>query len=410
MKKLFSIILSAFLMVNLSFAVSFGETVQNSELIESVQVSQVSQEGIITKADVSRGLIYCREYPVTVQIEGVDVPTKEKDVPPLIVASRTLIPARAFFEALGATVDWDAENRIVTVQNDGSTVELVIDSSVAKVEGKAKILEVPAMIIDHDQDGDGSTMVPLRFVSEGLGAEVSWNESTRTANITPASNEIVEEETSTFETNYGPLNLLNSNAKEKMIVIDIGHGGNDTGSIGNQGSSEELYEKDVNLEIGLKVKELLDQAGARYIFTRESDVSVPLYDRPALANDSSADILVSIHNNSFDTAKPEGTEVYYYSKVDEQGLDEGALYGIYSKDIAVLVQKEMVAILGTVDRGAKESEHLAILRRSSMPAIIIEGAFMSNPGDLEKIRTAEFKEKYAYALAKGLITAMNQAF
>ncbi|HZK62455.1 MAG TPA: N-acetylmuramoyl-L-alanine amidase, partial [Anaerovoracaceae bacterium] len=60
--------------------------------------------------------------------------------------------------------------------------------------------------------------------------------------------------------------------------------------------------------------------------------------------------------------------------------------------------------------GAKESEHLAILRRSSMPAIIIEGAFMSNPGDLEKIRTAEFKEKYAYALAKGLITAMNQAF
>ncbi|MBK5247150.1 MAG: N-acetylmuramoyl-L-alanine amidase [Peptostreptococcaceae bacterium] len=410
MKKLFSIILSTFLMVNLSFVVSFGETVQNSELIESVQVSQVSQAAIITKADVSRGLLYCREYPVTVQIDDVDVPTKEKDVPPLIVGARTLIPVRAFFEALGATVEWDAENRIVTIENDGSTVELVIDSPVAKVEGKAKILEVPAMIIDHDEDGTGSTMVPLRFVSEGLGAEVSWIEATRTANIVPASTETEEEETSTFETNYGPLNILNSNAKEKMIVIDIGHGGKDTGSIGNQNSSDELYEKDVNLEIGLKVKDLLDLAGARYIFTRESDVSMELYDRPALANDIGADILVSIHNNSFDTEKPEGTEVYYYSKVDEQGLDEGALYGIYSKDIAVLVQKEMVDILGTVDRGAKESEHLAILRRSSMPAIIIEGAFMSNPGNLEKIRTTEFKEKYAYALVKGLITTMNSAF
>src|SRR5665648_213448 len=410
MKKRFSIILSAFLMVNLSFAVSFGETVQKSELIESVQVSQASQVGVITKDDVSRGLLYCREYPVTVQIEGVNVPTAEKDVPPLIVSSRTLIPARAFFEAMGATVDWDAENRIVTVQNDGSTVELVIDSPVAKVEGKAKILEVPAMIIVHDEDGNGSTMVPLRFVSEGLGAEVSWIEATRTANIVPASTETEEEEASTFETNYGPLNILNSNAKEKMIVIDIGHGGRDTGSIGNQEMPDELYEKDVNLEIGLKVKELLDQAGARYKFTRESDVSMPLYDRPALANDIGADILVSIHNNSFDTEKPEGTEVYYYSKVDEQGLDEGALYGIYSKDIAVLVQKEMVDILGTVDRGAKESEHLAILRRSSMPAIIIEGAFMSNPGNLEKIGTAEFKEKYAYALVKGLITTMNHAF
>jgi len=410
MKKLFSIILSAFLMANLSLAVSFGETVQTSESIDAVQVSQSSQVGIITKDDVSRGLIYCDEHPVTLQIEGETIPTKDEDVPPLIVASRTLIPARAFFEAMGATVDWDAKNRIVTVEDDGVSIELVIDSPIAKVEGKATTLEVPAMIIDHDEDGNGSTMVPLRFVSEGLGAEVSWVESTRTANIIPAGAEIVKEETSTFETNYGPLHLLNSNAKKKMIVVDIGHGGKDTGAIGDRDTADELYEKDVNLEIGLKIKELLDQAGARYIFTRESDVSMPLYDRPELANDVSADILVSIHNNSFDSARPEGTEVYYYSKVDEQGLDEGDLYGIFSKDIAVLVQKEMVEILGTYNRGAKESEHLAILRLSSMPAIIIEGAFMSNPDDLEYMRTAEFKEKYAYAVAKGLITAMNQAF
>lgn len=412
MKKLFSIMLSTLLMVSLSFTISFGGAVQTSESIEYVQVNQASSVGIITKDDVARGLLYCKENPVTLQIEGVTVPTKKEDVPPLIVASRTLIPVRALFEAMGATVEWDTKNRVVTVENDGVSVELVIDSSVAKVDGRAKILEVPAMIIDHDEDGDGSTMVPLRFVSEGIGAEVLWNEATRTANVIPSDTEteIVKEVTATFETKYGPLHLLNSNAKKKMIVVDIGHGGRDTGAIGARDTEDELYEKDVNLEIGLKIEELLDQAGARYIFTRLSDVSMPLYDRPALANDVSADILVSIHNNSFDTTKPNGTEVYYFSKVDEQGMDEGDLYGIYSKDIAVLVQKELVGILGTYDRGAKESERLAILRLSSMPAIIIEGAFMSNPGDLEYMRTAEFKEKYAYAVVKGLIQAMNSAF
>lgn len=416
MKKIFSIVLSTFLIINLNFVVSFGSAVQTNESIETVQAMQSSSVGTITKDDVSKGLIYCSEYPVTVQIEGVKVKTKEEDVPPLIVASRTLIPARAFFEALGAKVGWDEKNRIVTVENDGVSIELVIDSAVAKVGGKTKMLEVPAMIIDHDEDGNGSTMLPLRFVSEGIGAKVSWNESTRTADIIPPKEEIqneeplTKEETATFDTNYGPLHLLNSNAKKKLVVIDIGHGGSDTGSIGNKDMEDELYEKEVNLEVGLKLRELLDQAGATYIFTRESDVSVPLYDRPALANDNDADILVSIHNNSFDTEKPLGTEVYYYSKVDEQGMDEGDLYGIYSKDIATIVQKEMIEILGTYSRGAKESKYLAILRLSSMPAIIVEGAFMSNPKDLEMIRTTEFKEKYAYAVAKGLITAINQAF
>lgn len=404
MKKLFSVILSSFLIFNMSVVFSFGEVTQSFDENQTAVISA------ITQSDVSRGLLFCRDYPVTVQIDGITVPTKEKDVPPVIIGSRTLIPARAFFEAMGATVGWDAENRVVTVKNKGTTVELVIDSSITKVNGEEKLLDVPAMIIDHDEDGNGSTMVPLRFVSEGLGFEVSWAESIRTANVMEAGAVSGEEDTDTFDTTYGTLNVLNKSAREKLITIDIGHGGKDTGSIANEDTPDELYEKDVNLEIGLKLRELLDKAGARYIFTRESDVSVQLYDRPALANEQGADIFVSIHNNSFDTSKPEGTEVYYYSKEDEFGQDEMELYGISSKTIATLVQNELVDILGTTDRGAKESSRLAVLNKTSMPAIIIEGAFMSNPGDFEKIRTPEYKEKYAYAVAKGLIEAMNEAF
>lgn len=404
MKRQISIILGVFLIFNMSFVNSFGEV---GQVAEGEQIAGMST---ITESDVSRGLLFCRDYPVTVQIKGVSVPTAEKEVPPVIIGSRTLIPVRAFFEAMGAIVDWDPEKRVVSVKNQGVMVELTIDSSITKVNGEEKPLEVPAMIIDHDGDGNGSTMVPLRFVSEGLGAQVSWIDSTRTANVILSSGTTEVEETGTFETAYGAISVLNNKAREKMIAIDIGHGGKDTGAIAYEDQPNELYEKDVNLEVGLALKGLLDKAGARYIFTRESDVAISLYDRPALANSSNADIFISLHNNSSDYSKPDGTEVYYYSKTNDLGQDENALYGICSKDIATLVQKEMVAILGTSNRGAKESPYLAVLNKTSMPAIIIEGAFLSNPGDFEKIKAQEYKEKYAYAVAKGLIEAMNSRF
>lgn len=406
MKKKFSVLLCTFLVVNMGLVFSFGE------------VTPASVGNAISPGDVSRGLLFCRDYPVTVQIDGKTVRTVDRDVPPVIIGERTLIPVRAFFEAMGATVDWNEENKVVTIENDGLTVELAIDSSVTKVDGIEKMLEVPAMIIDHDEDGTGSTMVPLRFVSEGLGREVSWEESTRTANVTVVG-VIPEEEPENipdiqiaepFMTAYGMLNRLNDKAGEKLIVIDIGHGGRDSGAVAHEDMPDELYEKDVNLEVGLRLKDLLEQAGARVLFTRESDLNMGLYERPALANNWGADLFVSLHNNSSDQSGPKGTEVYYYSKVNGLGQSEKQLYGIASFDVATRVQQEMVSILGTNDRGVSESQYLAILNKSSMPAIVIEGSFMSNSEDLERIRTQEYKAKYAYAVAKGLITAMNSAF
>jgi N-acetylmuramoyl-L-alanine amidase len=162
--------------------------------------------------------------------------------------------------------------------------------------------------------------------------------------------------------------------------------------------------------VGLRLRDLLDQAGFNYLFTRESDESLSLYDRPAFANDNEADIFVSLHNNSSERSAPKGTEVYYNSKVNEEGQNEEELYGIYSRDIALLVQKEMVAILGTDNRGAKSGEKLAVLNKTSMPAIVVEGAFLSNPEDYALITDDDYCEMYAYAVAKGLITAMNKAF
>ena len=405
---------------------------------------------LITPDDISRGLDFCREYPVTVSLQGQAVATKATEVPPVIIGERTLIPARAFFETMGAQVSWNEEIRRVIIQEGETTIELTIDSTITQVDGEEKLLDVPALIIDHDGDGFGSTMLPLRFVSEGLGYKVSWAEDTRTATV--AKEEAVTEtpgspiiDGTELDTPLGKLLVLNTKAREKLVIIDIGHGGRDTGAIAREDQPDEVYEKDINLKVGLRLKEYLEMAGFQYLFTREDDSSLTLLERPAFANENKGDIFVSIHNNSSEKESPKGTEVYYYSKtyreeprqmsgaetspdgmgtVTDSGLesstdsamellpelDEMDRYGVYSKDIARAVQTEMVRMLGTDNRGAKEGPKLAVLNKTSMPAIIVEGAFLSNPEDYERIVAEDYADKYAFAVARGLVQAMNEAF
>ena len=402
-------------------------------------------QGAFTPDEISRGLDFCRQYPVTVNLQGQQVATKGSEVPPVIIGERTLIPARAFFETLGAQVSWDDGSRTVTIIEEETTIELKIDSTITLVNGKEKQLEVPAMIIDHDGDGFGSTMIPLRFVSEGLGYNVSWAEDTRTATVAKEDPVYEGSDTPQVDTSFGKLAVLNTNAREKLVIIDLGHGGRDTGAIALEDQPGQVYEKDINLQVGLKLKEYLDQAGFRYLFTRVDDSSLTLLERPAFANENKGDIFVSIHNNSSEKAAPKGTEVYYYSKTYQENptMDPGAetspsglesvtgsgmesitdsavnpiphqdekdRYGIYSKDIARAVQMEMVQMLGTDNRGAKEGPKLAVLNKTSMPAIIVEGAFLSNPEDYQRIIAEDYADKYAFAVAKGLIKAMNEAF
>lgn len=91
------------------------------------------------------------------------------DVQPTIINGRTLIPVRALAESLGAVVEWDEATRLVTINFFDDVIKIYIDSKIAYVNGREKILDVPAMIID------GRTMVPLRFISESLNKQVGWH-------------------------------------------------------------------------------------------------------------------------------------------------------------------------------------------------------------------------------------------
>lgn len=116
-----------------------------------------------------------QEDAIPVILNGAEL---DCDQPPMIVDGRTLVPLRAIFEGLGASVDWDGATRTVTSTLDGTTVVMTVDSAVMHKNGEAVTLDVPAKIVN------GRTMVPVRAVGEAFGADVRWDGATRTVYVT----------------------------------------------------------------------------------------------------------------------------------------------------------------------------------------------------------------------------------
>jgi N-acetylmuramoyl-L-alanine amidase len=182
----------------------------------------------------------------------------------------------------------------------------------------------------------------------------------------------------------------------KLIVVDPGHGGYDPGALGRSG----LKEKDVNLDISLRLGTLLRQLGARVEFTRDDDTFIPLYDRPAMANALHADLFVSIHADSTNKRDVNGVSTYYYQNSDpsrQSFFDRSIL-------LAQDVQNSLVYGADLADRGVKKSPGIgfAVLRESQMPSILVETAFISNSSDEARLSSPNFRQTTAVAIARGL--------
>ena len=119
--------------------------------------------------------VFADEIPITIWINGEKV---ESEVDPVTENDRTLVPLRAIFEAMGAEVSWDDASQTAKVAADGITIQVVIDDVVMKKNGEDVILDVPARLIND------RTMVPVRAISEGIGADVDWNEEEQKVLIT----------------------------------------------------------------------------------------------------------------------------------------------------------------------------------------------------------------------------------
>ena len=178
---------------------------------------------------------------------------------------------------------------------------------------------------------------------------------------------------------------------DKLIVVDAGHGGSATGATGAG-----ICEKDCTLAIALQLRAELEACGARVVMTRTRDTDVSLTDRSRMGNEIGADLFVSIHNDSNERSNSaSGTSTYYHASDPS------------SRALATCVQQSVMAITGLPSRGVLSDNVMyasgfAVLRGSSMPAVLCEVAYINNVNDRRKLIDPQFQQRVARAICDGL--------
>lgn len=211
------------------------------------------------------------------------------------------------------------------------------------------------------------------------------------------------------------------------IVIDPGHGGHDTGTIGPNG----LEEKDLVLDVGLRLGKLLEQRlGADVVYTRRDDTFIPLETRTAIANQAQADLFVSIHANSSHNPDARGVETYYLNFTSsrdalevaarENAVSDQSIHQLQqlvktialqdkveeSREFAADVQHALYSGLAARnpaihDRGVKKAPFVVLIG-AKMPSILAEISFVSNPQDEHNLRSPAYRQRIALALYRGI--------
>lgn len=182
----------------------------------------------------------------------------------------------------------------------------------------------------------------------------------------------------------------------KIVVIDAGHGGKDCGTYSKD---QQYYEKDMNLGIVLKLKEILDRDDIKVYYTRTGDKTLYLNPRVNFANEAEADLFISIHCNSSESSQPGGTEVLYNEK--QQGD------GFTSKQLAEIALDEITGVIPRVNRGLVPGSEMVVVGKSKVPVALIEVAFMSNQEDLNFLLQEENKLEIAQAVHRVIIRAFD---
>jgi len=211
------------------------------------------------------------------------------------------------------------------------------------------------------------------------------------------------------------------------IVIDPGHGGHDTGTIGPNG----LLEKDLVLDVAKRLGRLLEtRLGAEVVYTRQDDTFIPLETRTAIANRERADLFISVHANSSHDSDARGVETYYLNFTSspealevaarENAVSEKSIYELQdlvkkialkekieeSREFASNVQESLYGGLslrtaGVRNRGIKKAPFIVLIG-ANMPSILAEISFVSNPADERKLQTAEHRQRIAESLYQGV--------
>lgn len=382
--------------------------------------------------------------------ESMDVPAE------ILPGNRTFIPVRFVAQALGFLVDWDPDSRTVILDSpEESGIETTTVESIA-LSGADGVIRTEITYTGAEPDcRTFAYEAPDRFVVDIRGASIQLADIEGGSGSMPADNAVFSkirysqfeadivrivfdlkdrqtgvlttasaegilyidfddpsapdepaEETQPEEEASSESNILIPSADwrmtDQLVVIDAGHGGKDPGCLVSSGGTT-YYEKDFNLEISLALDRYLREAGVQTHMLRTTDQTLALQERPVLANDLGADLYVSVHNNSAETSVPNGSQVFYYEKASE------ADYVIGSKALARSILDELLQQIGLADRGIVSQGMYAVLNKTCMPAVIVEGGFFSNPQDRAVMLGDDYTDLYARSVARAIILSLNRA-
>jgi len=331
-----------------------------------------------------------------------------------------------------ASMDVADDARISPQESRAASLSPAVASRLAKPES----LPVKKVVEADDEDNHSSS-TPKSLVVAGIPAASANRSIHALSRGTPGrkrGNLAAELDVREAQpTASGERSLIRAlGLKIGRIVIDPGHGGHDTGTIGPHG----LEEKDLVLEVGRRLGKMLEtRLGAEVVYTRKDDTFVPLETRTAIANQERADLFISIHANSSRDPGARGVETYYLNFTSspealevaarENAVSEKSIYELQdlvkkialkdkieeSREFAGDVQQSLHSGLALKspairNRGVKKAPFIVLIG-ANMPSILAEISFVSNPSDEHHLETAEYRRRIAESLYRGIAKYVN---
>lgn len=407
----------------------------------SVNVSYAASSVTITAASTKGYKIYAASNPTRIVIEVPGTVTAgEKTMPSGYLYQKAVLSqynsSTARVELYASelpqwTVNESATSLKINLTKNGATniqagdgVDVALKLIGANIVGKYR--QYANQIVSENEDDAFAFMFPAGLVDLGQGS-VNINNglvSSVTTLTTPSSsflkidkkdaskefsimegssaNELLivarsladnsSSKGSSGNTSTGTSGNTTGQANGKLVVLDAGHGGTDPGTI-----FEGLNEKTFNLDITLKTEAILKQKGVNVKLTRSADVFVGLDERAEMANNWGADLFVSIHNNSMPAGMKGSMAFYYPASAKGKAYAKIVLDNLYNR-----------LGMGAMGSGGLKSANYVVLRKTKMPAVLVEVACMSHSDDLNLLRSEAFRQKVAECLAESIIQILNQ--
>ena len=325
----------------------------------------------------------------------------------LIFSGKTYLPLIQVCRKEGINWDYDVIARAVLLTKKDNQVRLLVDSRVVLVNGRSVTLKYPVRL------REGRVLVPVDFKRVALSGFLGPKAAVRKAK--------------------------KSYYRIRKVCLDAGHGGKDPGATGKRYG---LFEKSVNLDIVKRMKKELESAGIDVVMTRDSDVLIPLATRADIANKAGADLFISVHSNANRSRNLSGFEVYYASESlddisralvltkDSNSLERpqaGVYFGdnslngisndtraivwdlvlgenrLESIDLADRICKLCSQDVGVKILGVKSAKY-AVLKRTQMPAVLVEVGFISNAREEKYLKNPFYRQQIAEALVSGILS------